>query len=158
MKILPIEEYKKAEAEWSDKYNEYMSKLIEINVREDKELTAAGGQPAEVFEEMFDRFEAEIAELRKQYKDYTYPIVDFGCYLTLENITELLGPRLTNEIWKEDISNIGKVIAVNGVDGVITGVLTGVVCSLDDIYYEIQCTDGIEYASALGGYKLWDIN
>lgn len=156
MKILPIEEYKKAETEWSDKYNEYMSKLIEINVREDKELTAAGGQPAEVFEEIFDRFEAERAELSKQYEGYTYPSnTNFCCYLTLENITELLGPRLTNEIWKEDISNIGKVIAVNGVDGVITGVLTGVVCSLDDIYYEI---DSAKYASALGGYKLWDIN
>lgn len=150
MKILSLEEYKRESDAWCDKYSEYMNKLVDINIREDAIPKESYSRQDE------ERFEKERMDLYKQYEGYTSTFnVNFGCYLTEDNIDELMGPRLTNSIWKEDIQKIGHRVKVN--DGDYYGLLTGVVNSVCDIYYEIRTSGGkVIYETAVSRIETID--
>lgn len=150
MKILPIEEYKLESDAWCNKYSEYMNKLVDINIREEAIPEKSYSSQDE------ERFEKERLDLYKQYEGYTGTYnVNFGCYLTEENIDELMGPRLTNSIWREDIRKIGHRIKVNYGD--YYGLLTGVINSVSDIYYEIRMDDGkVIYETAVSRIEVID--
>lgn len=143
MSILTFEEYKKTSQEWCGKYIEFRTKLLKLTIHEDLIPMARYNK--------LDEAEATDArmELFEQYEGYmSTSDVDFGCYLTMENVDELLDTHTNNSRWKDYIRTIGNRIRVEKTD--ISGVLTGIVNSIKDIYYEIKTDNGeIIYETAL---------
>ncbi len=148
MKILPFEEYKKEQRKWSDKYSEYMDKLMFINSCEN-DISSD-----ELTKEIEDIFEKERQQLSEQYKGFTSAFdADFGCYLSKENIDDLFGTHLSKNIWKDELKKIGHTVEVN--NGNYIGTLTGIVYAIDDLYYEIQKENGnIVYETGVSKVKI----
>lgn len=135
MKILPFEEYKKEQRKWSDKYSEYMDKLIFINSSENDISND------ELTKEIEDIFEKERQQLSEQYKGFTSAFdADFGCYLS-------------KNTWKDELKKIGHTVEVNNGDYI--GTLTGIVYAIDDLYYEIQKENGnVVYETGVSKVKI----
>lgn len=143
MRILTFDEYKKTSQEWCDKYIEFRTKLLKLAIHEDLIPMARYNK--------WDEAETTDArmEIFDQYEGYmSTSDANFGCYLTMENVDELLDTHTNNSRWKDYIRAIGNRIRIENKD--ISGVLTGIVNSIKDIYYEIKTDNGeIIYETAL---------
>lgn len=150
MNILTYEEYCEACEMFFAKYVQYQHKIGAINFCENQ-LNNAG----KLTKELENNFEEQRQQLNEQYEGYTsIYTTNFGCYITEDNADDLLGVNATSSTIKCYLDMIGKKVQTAG--GEIVGILKNIIDCPDDIYYEIQTDNGIEYETAVSSIKLFE--
>ena len=149
---LSIEDYKEKTKAFLKKYTEYMDKLANINIAENKEIEELVGKPHleywDKYKEKYQKNVEEYKQLRKQlkeeYGEYTsYSNCPYYCVITnkdeLDKICDDEKIKKSKTSWYAHALNIiNNDIGKNFQDAYETktyGVCKGVAHFIDEIYY-----------------------
>lgn len=143
---LSLEEYKKEEKIFFEKYGEYYKKLCTIN-RAENELIDANS----LTNEQEAEFETQREALKEEYKGYTdHYHTDFYTTMDLSNIDNFIDPKENNnKLFRKDLRKyLGKHVKTDW--GTTHGICQGIAVTLDDFYWIIKTDTGTEWFSAVG--------
>ena len=171
---LSIEEYQEKTEAFLEKYAEYMDKLANINIAENKEIEELVGKPhLDYWDEYKEKYPEKVEErkqlrkqLREEYGEYTsYYNCPYYCVITTKE--ELNKICIDEEIKKSKTSwyahalniinnDIGKKFQ-DAHEVEICGICKGVAHFIDEIYYYlIDENNNYHFALSIKPYNKWD--